>query len=387
MLREIYIKIGIILSSFIIGLLCLEVGLRFFLILPTPFVISDPRLILDERQFWLNLPNQKQVFSNRVDFNNAVVTTDENGLRNIPCRERAVDKDTRRIYIIGDSQTFGWGLSDDDSWPNRLQCLLNHSGQNYAVYNLGVPGTNLDQYYYRTRMIYDLIRKKDLLVYVMSWNDWHSDQSSFNGKSLSKKCSKSDNKSQSLVFCPDSPLRFYGLDSSWRQSFYKKTGVLVPSFDSGKSFVATIVFSSAIAYLSVPLIKGLYLRYRSSNTIEKIGSGVPESNRNLMVRLSVETKKLENVKFVFLPSRISYADNVYKIYSKSGSVFKKQDFLFEMGRGVCTEKQLHCFSLFDALNTKERGEYDFSFDGHLNSNGALAVANYFMNKIVSERVN
>jgi len=381
MLRELSIKFGLVVGSLVFGFFLLEVGLRVFVALPSPFMLADTRLIQDERGFWLNLPNKRQVFSNRVGFNNAVVSTGKSDLRRVPCRTETADEDARRIYIIGDSQTFGWGLSDDESWPNQLQCLLNKSGQKFAVFNLGVPGTNLDQYYYRTRMIYDLVRKDDVILYVMTWNDWHSDQSSIRKISLSGTCSSRKGEDKNPVFCPVKPLRYYGLRSSWRQSFHETTGILVPAFDSVKSFTDTVVFSSAVAFLSIPPLKALYLRLRSTNTLKRIGSVIPESNRKLMLQIAADTHKSQNVQFVFLPSRISYADKVYEVYSKGGAVIKNQDFLFDMGKASCESNGLNCYSLFPALHPMDLGTHDFSFDGHLNARGAALVAQSVLKKI------
>ena len=70
------------------------------------------------------------------------------------------------------------------------------------------------------------------------------------------------------------------------------------------------------------------------------------------------------------------------MYSKSGTVFKNQDFLFEMGRCTCTKNNLKCHSLFRALHTSQLGQHEFAFDGHLNVKGATAVAEYFLKEIV-----
>ena len=53
----------------------------------------------------------------------------------------AVTDPAWRIWLIGDSQTFGFGLSDADTWPNRLQEILLERGyRDTKVLNLGVPG-------------------------------------------------------------------------------------------------------------------------------------------------------------------------------------------------------------------------------------------------------
>ncbi len=382
MLRNIFKNCCLVIGSLLVGFLIFEIILRFAITLPSPFAIADSRLIFDQRGFWLNLPSQNQVFSNQVDFDGVTVSNDENGLRRVPCRKKTSEKSVQRIYIVGDSQTYGWGLSDGDTWPNQLQCLLNKSGEKFEVWNLGVPGTNLDQYYYRTRMFYDFVRPDDIVVYVITWNDWHSDQSNIRPISLSEKCTAKPLNGTGPAFCPSDPARYYGLKTSWRRNVHDAIGVLFPSFDSLKAFSDTVVFSSAVAYLTVPPLKALYLRKRKTDTLQRIGASTLKSNITLVKQIASDIRKTENVHFVFLPSRISYADKVFEVYSKNRTVFKNQDFLFDLAKGACQKHKLRCHSLFSALHMSDIGSVDFKFDGHLNADGAREVANYLFENII-----
>jgi len=49
---------------------------------------------------------------------------------------------TARVVAIGDSITFGWGVSRAQSYPAALQRLLDREGGRHEVLNLGVPGKN-----------------------------------------------------------------------------------------------------------------------------------------------------------------------------------------------------------------------------------------------------
>lgn len=79
-----------------------------------------------------------------------------------------------RIACIGDSITFGFGLPAADSYPKRLENLLNAccaaTNQHYEVMNFGVPGYNLKE-------IAETLRsrvpkyKPDLVVYGYCLND------------------------------------------------------------------------------------------------------------------------------------------------------------------------------------------------------------------------
>ena len=98
--------------------------------------------------------------------------------------------------------------------------------------------------------------------------------------------------------------------------------------------------------------------------------------------MASDTKKVNELHFVFLPSRISYADKVFEVYSKNSTVFKNQDFLFDLAKDACQKHKLRCHSLFGALHTSDIGNVDFKFDGHLNAEGAKAVAQYFLKKVI-----
>jgi lysophospholipase L1-like esterase len=51
-----------------------------------------------------------------------------------------------RLMAIGDSFTFGWGVSVDESWPKVLQSFLGQIGFSVEVANLGFPGGNPADY-------------------------------------------------------------------------------------------------------------------------------------------------------------------------------------------------------------------------------------------------
>jgi len=61
----------------------------------------------------------------------------------------------RRLIALGDSFTYGHGVSAEESYPSRLERIfLDRSGVKADVVNAGVPGYNTDQSYqfYRTRL-------------------------------------------------------------------------------------------------------------------------------------------------------------------------------------------------------------------------------------------
>ena len=86
MWRGLASKIALVVGSLFFTTLIMELGLRLFVTLRSPYQIADARLVQDKRGFWLNKPNAEQYYSNGVDFHNAVARIDENGLRFVQCR-------------------------------------------------------------------------------------------------------------------------------------------------------------------------------------------------------------------------------------------------------------------------------------------------------------
>jgi lysophospholipase L1-like esterase len=57
-----------------------------------------------------------------------------------------------RVVVLGDSYTFGWGVRDDEPYPERAEALLRAEGRAVEVLNLGVPG-------YNTELEFELLRR------------------------------------------------------------------------------------------------------------------------------------------------------------------------------------------------------------------------------------
>ncbi len=69
------------------------------------------------------------------------VSTNSLGLRHPPI---AIKGDRYRILCLGDSRTYGFGVEDDETWPARLQAILDERAPGrYDVINAGVPGYSI----------------------------------------------------------------------------------------------------------------------------------------------------------------------------------------------------------------------------------------------------
>src|SRR5687767_7652500 len=59
--------------------------------------------------------------------------------------ERPPEPGEVRILCVGDSHTYGVGVSPDESYPSQLERLLRARGVHARVVNAGVPGQNSSQ--------------------------------------------------------------------------------------------------------------------------------------------------------------------------------------------------------------------------------------------------
>lgn len=376
---------GLALIAVLIGLFMFEGGLRLFVDIPSPYTTMPLQsLVRDARGFWVYEPGAKFKMGNQVDFRDRLVTIGANGMRDVPCR--TADKGTpgARIFTIGDSQTFGFGLSDEDSWPNRLQCLLKDA----TVYNLGVPGINTDQYLVRLSQIWPDLKPNDVVLVLAGWNDLITDQSKFKPQSIKMaSCPKGQDHSIEFPICLVTPKLLLHPDKSWRSKFFDITGIFVPRFDSVSHFTNTAVMSSAFAFLAIPRLKLLWYRMRpKSSLFEKLPTKSFYNNLRIVSRMRelVEQKGATLITAI-LPWRAFTNDAYYEAYSKGGQVFPARDFPAYASRAACTEFGLDCFSLFDALKSSELNRNWLPYDGHLNPRGAKAVAKALAERIRAKR--
>ena len=92
-----------------------------------PFWSTDP-----------DLTNKK--FAHKEEKTHFYVSTNEDGLRNTSDKITTLESNKKRIMTLGCSTTFGWGVSDQESYPSVLQELIQPKNPDYEVVNGGQPG-------------------------------------------------------------------------------------------------------------------------------------------------------------------------------------------------------------------------------------------------------
>ena len=69
--------------------------------------------------------------------------TNADGFRDPDARRRRPG--VPRVLVLGDSFTFGWGVLDEQPYPQRTETLLRAQGLDVEVINAGIPGYNTEQ--------------------------------------------------------------------------------------------------------------------------------------------------------------------------------------------------------------------------------------------------
>ena len=107
-------------------------------------------------------PNSRYLMGNGIR-----VYINSLGLRD---REYEIKKEFSglRIITIGDSITFGWGVSISDTFPKVLEEKLSDNPFELPieVINAGINGYNLTQYYELLKLLYPILKPKVAIIAI-----------------------------------------------------------------------------------------------------------------------------------------------------------------------------------------------------------------------------
>lgn len=103
--------------------------------------IDDGAEFAHRQVYWVSDPNlHEEPMLHKELGSSFPVSTDKNGLR-APIHDEQKPPGVLRVMTLGCSTTFGWGVSDAESYPARLEALLHEAGyENVEVINGGQPG-------------------------------------------------------------------------------------------------------------------------------------------------------------------------------------------------------------------------------------------------------
>lgn len=102
--------------------------------------VSGHRYRYDAKLGWRNIPNW------RASTNGRTLTINSSGLRD---RDYPYEKPAAvtRVLVLGDSYTWGYGVSDDEIFTEVLEARFAQASQPWEIINTGVSGWGTDQQY------------------------------------------------------------------------------------------------------------------------------------------------------------------------------------------------------------------------------------------------
>ena len=362
--------------------------------------------VWDTRGFWTWKPGFNGIFDNNVDFRSKSLVINKDGSRRTPCAE-TINASSHQVYLLGDSQTFGWGLSDEETWANHLQCALNKKASNrYRVRNFSFPGAQMDQIFSRgIEQIIPATKPGDVVIVSMSWNDlinFYSGRSfvkraairtglklnykswgSITGKMVAQPASSIEINENSLHLQLMKPLRYLN-PPSWRYIVYRDYGIFVPPFNSFSAFLSSMKYVSAAYPMLTSSARVIYYRLRSHKTLLKQFSKDTFANNFLVIKSLATAIERRQARLIvnLLPSRLFFDNYYYRSYSNAGRTFPTPDYMGHIAKPWCVKMDLNCHNSFDVLKTNTRDAHSFAFDGHYNSEGAKVIANALLQELL-----
>lgn len=123
----------------------------------------------DARWGWKPKPGAYRITSSEFEMTGTV----DSLYMNNPDMPRPVRADTTRIFVLGDSHTYAYGVSATQSWPALLDVSLNgaSTSRTFAVYNGAAVGYSLHQYLLRLLDQGDTVRPAYVVVGISYASD------------------------------------------------------------------------------------------------------------------------------------------------------------------------------------------------------------------------
>jgi len=132
---------------------------------PRGRVVIGEYLIPDEELGWTVKPGGKARVVREGWYDVSYNIGPEGFRRTIPDPEIG-----QRVYVLGDSFAFGWGVNDDETFSSRL---AERQNDRVKVFNLGVDGYGITQIYARFSKIQANLESSDIVIFTLIGDDIH----------------------------------------------------------------------------------------------------------------------------------------------------------------------------------------------------------------------
>jgi|GEM_PF-1858920 len=357
----------LVTASTIIGLLILE-ALLWWKYPPPRYNPLPSGLVVSNSLGALSLaPNFIETMDNRAEFRDKQVRSNAEGRRVVPASSKLLHGGIR-LHLLGDSQTFGHGLSDDESWPNNLQMKLLEAGIPIRVENWGVPGANVEHYWRRLPELLKSASPGDTLLIGLTWNDFTT----------------SPGNLDTLIRDPRIVDQSSPNDATQKPRKISGGPVLgVPQLTDAKTFLRILSKNSAFISAILPAIKAVHYQTREKHPINEIlASGV---TGEVFKVLSEIQKRAENsgIRFsvMLLTNGVFLVDQAYATFSQDGRFFPTQNVMGDITTPLCKAHKIHCIDAFNTLHVDGGTDAIYPLDGHYTPVSAQRIASLLADQL------
>lgn len=323
------------------------------------------------------------------------------GLRN---DEISIDEtDNFRILCFGDSWTYGWGVNNNDAWPQKLELYLEARGfDKIEVINCGQPGQYTSTEVSYVEKIVPLLNPDLVLIGVLQLDDLSqiysnkfSKEEVFNKLQL-RKIYFNKFKDNALKFLLSSFTNIIDFSKPVNVSDYwkKQNNSMLKNFDHWQNIrFNTLDKTVQDMFRSGDLKPGLldyYINFpdrilifnNPEHPATKFATNVMLEDIGAMRQICDKS----NTEMVFVNIPMNYFTGHFVVRNPSdilNSYFYSHNNIDEIYKTVADVNNVTYFELTDHFsNLLDKSNYLFKYDGHPNENGYNEIAEYIGQQLI-----
>lgn len=384
--RDLYKNILLLAITISVTMILLEFSLRFFY----PQLTLEKAEELSIRVFgksdytpWKLKPNSSDIMHSLYNEYNAHIKINSYGLRDNEFNINK-DKNVYRIFVLGDSMTWGLGVELEDTYPKKLENLLNqrnnkNNNKMYESINAGrADGGNAPDIQYLYLKNKGLNFSPDMVIVGFFVGN---DITDITDKSI---WAEVDSKGLPTNITSN----YYYVDEQNRlrriyenKDYYKKYNILsnVNYFLSKKSHLFILLKNFFIEKTEDP----------SKIFFERFPEDLIKNFDKIKILLK-EMKKVSNEKnasfvVVLVPAKTQVLDKDWEKYQKYYKDFETsrtmpQDLIMDF----CEKSNITCIDLLsEFLKKASKGGFYFNIDGHLNEKGHQLASSVIYENLIN----